>query len=396
MQIPYVWLALLLALLNAIGPFAIDAYLPAFPAIEQDLATTPLALQQSLSAYMLPFAVMMLWHGAISDALGRRRIILCGLSLFAFASLVCACASSIHMLWLGRALQGLSSGVGIIVGRAVVRDVFQGATAQRLMSHIAMVFALAPAIAPVIGGALSEVFGWRSIFVMLALLAGIQILAAWRFLPETLPPEKRQSMHPRALWLAYREILGNRAFLAMTFSMALLFAAFFQYVLSAPAFLIQHLHLTSTDFGWMFIPQVCGMLCGSFLSSRLAGNLSPKRTIGIAFMIAGLASLWNLLACYLGADTILTRIPQIALYTLGMNLAFPSMTLIALDMFPARRGTAASCQGCIQNMLMTVVAGSLAPLIWYSTRVMAWSMATMLLLSALSFAAHHFLARNKS
>ncbi|MBK9394380.1 MAG: MFS transporter [Uliginosibacterium sp.] len=206
MQIPYLWLAIILALLNAIGPFAIDTYLPAFPAIERGLATTPLAMQQSLTAYMLPFSIMMLWHGAISDALGRRRVLLWGLGLFVLASLVCVAATSIQMLWLGRALQGMSSGVGVIVGRAVVRDVLEGAAAQRLMSHVAMVFSIAPAIAPMIGGALSEAFGWRSIFVLLVLLGAVQIFVTWRYLPETLPPAQRQSLHPTYLLKAYGSI----------------------------------------------------------------------------------------------------------------------------------------------------------------------------------------------
>lgn len=389
MKIPYVWLAIILALLNAIGPFAIDTYLPAFPAIERGLATTPLALQQSLTAYMLPFSFMMLWHGAISDALGRRRVILVGLCVFMAASLVCVFATSIHMLWLGRALQGMSAGVGVIVGRAVVRDVLHGADAQRLMSHVAMVFSLAPAIAPVVGGALSETFGWRSIFVLLVVLGGVQIFVTWRFLPETLAPEQRQSLHPSYLLKTYSSILGSPGFVAMALGMSLFFAAFFQYVMSAPAFLIDHLHLKATEFGWLFIPMVSGMLVGSTLSSLLAGKLSAKRTILLAFAIATLASLWNLAANYLLPDTVLSRIPQIALHTLAMSMAFPSMALISLDMFPAQRGTAASCQGFLQNLVMAAVAGMVAPALWHSTRAMAWGMAAMLLLAALCVALHN-------
>ena len=392
MQIPYLWLAIILALLNAIGPFAIDTYLPAFPAIERGLATTPLAMQQSLTAYMLPFSIMMLWHGAISDALGRRRVLLWGLGLFVLASLVCVAATSIQMLWLGRALQGMSSGVGVIVGRAVVRDVLEGAAAQRLMSHVAMVFSIAPAIAPMIGGALSEAFGWRSIFVLLVLLGAVQIFVTWRYLPETLPPAQRQSLHPTYLLKAYGSILGSPAFVAMVLAMSLFFAAFFQYVMSAPVFLIQHLHLKATEFGWLFVPIVAGMLAGSWCSSLLAGRLTPRRTIFLAFGIAAVASLWNLLANYGLAETVATRIPQIALHTFAMSLAFPCMALIALDMFPAQRGTAASCQGFIQNMLMAGLAGFVSPLLWHSTLAMAWAMAAMLVLAALSAALHFMLA----
>ncbi|HET7776352.1 MAG TPA: MFS transporter, partial [Azospira sp.] len=125
-MISYRHLAILLATLSALGPFSIDTYLPAFPEMGQSLGATPLQVQQTLTAYLLPFAVMTLWHGALSDALGRRRVILAALALFGLASLGCTLATSIEQLWLFRALQGITAGAGIVVGRAVVRDVFQG------------------------------------------------------------------------------------------------------------------------------------------------------------------------------------------------------------------------------------------------------------------------------
>ncbi|WP_018608610.1 multidrug effflux MFS transporter [Uliginosibacterium gangwonense] len=396
MKTSYLGLAIILALLNAIGPFAIDTYLPAFPAIERSLDTTPVAMQQSLTAYMLPFSFMMLWHGAISDALGRRRVILVGLVVFLLASLLCLVAPSIHMLWLGRVLQGLSAGVGVIVGRAIVRDVLSGAQAQRLMSHVAMVFSLAPALAPILGGLLADTLGWRSIFALLVILPAIQIFVVWRFLPETLPPEKRQSLHPAYLFKAYTGILSNKGFWAISLAMSFFFGAFFQYVMSAPAFLIGHLHLQPTEFGWLFIPVVCGMLCGSGLSSKLAGKVAPHRTVLLAFMVAGLACVWNLLANFLGADVIVTRIPQIALYTFAMNLAFPSLMLMALDMYPEQRGTAASCQGFIHTLIMAVGAGLIAPLLWHSTLAMAWGMAVMLALAGGLYYVHNRLHQQAS
>ena len=157
--------AVLLAFLAAIGPFAIDTYLPSFHDIGTSLHATPLQVQQTLSFYLLPFAVMALWHGAISDALGRRRVVLVSLALFALASFGCVFATRIEHLWLMRALQGITAGAGIVISRAIVRDLFDGPAAQRLMSRISMMFALAPIIAPLIGGYLQEWFGWRSVFL---------------------------------------------------------------------------------------------------------------------------------------------------------------------------------------------------------------------------------------
>ncbi|GAB2892620.1 multidrug effflux MFS transporter [Uliginosibacterium flavum] len=381
MKISYAMLALLLAFLNAIGPFSIDAYLPAFPAMQADLATDAVAMQQSLTAYMLPFSIMMLWHGAISDALGRKRVIVAGLILFSLASLVCVFAPNVHVLIIGRALQGLSAGAGVIVGRAIVRDLFDGPAAQRLMSHIAMVFAISPAIAPILGGALGEWFGWRAIFVFLSVLALAQLVMTLRFLPETLPVEKRQSLHPAHMLAGYVQILGNPAFVLMALTMSFFFAGFFLYVMSAPVFLMQHLKLGPTEFGWLFVPLVTGMISGSLLAVRLSHRLKPAAIIRVAFCISATAAILNLLANWLLPDLIITRIPQLTIHTLALNLAFPSMTLMALDMFPDRRGMAASCQGFIHTLTMAIGAGVISPLLWDTTRHLALGMAASWLLA---------------
>ncbi|MBS1207916.1 MAG: putative transporter [Proteobacteria bacterium] len=380
-KISYPLLALLLAFLNAIGPFSIDAYLPAFPAMQSALATDAVAMQQSLTAYMIPFSIMMLWHGAISDALGRKRVIVTGLAVYVLASVLCALAPTVHVLLLGRILQGLSAGSGVIVGRAVVRDVLEGPAAQRMMSHVAMVFAVAPAVAPIMGGAMSEWFGWRAIFAFLALLASAQIFMAWRFLPETLPREKRQPLRASAMLAGYLAVLGSGRFVLIALSMSFVFLGFFLYVMSAPVFLMQHLKLGPTEFGWLFVPLVCGMISGSLTAVRLSHHLQPNAIIRLAFVISAVAALWNLAANWFLPETIATRIPQLALQTFAMNLVFPSLTLMALDMFPDRRGMAASCQGFIHTLIMAVVAGVVAPLLWDSTRQMAAGMAIMWALS---------------
>jgi len=380
-NISYPLLALLLAFLNAIGPFSIDAYLPAFPSMEQALNTDAVAMQQSLTAYMIPFSIMMLWHGSISDALGRRRVIVAGLVVYFLASLLCALAPNVHVLIIGRVLQGLSAGGGVIVGRAVVRDVLDGPAAQRMMSHVAMVFAVAPAIAPIMGGALTEAFGWRSIFFFLVLLAAAQIFMTLRFLPETLPPEKRQPLQPRNLLAGYLAVLGSGRFVLIALSMSFIFLGFFLYVMSAPVFLMQHLGLTATQFGYLFVPLVIGMICGSLTAVKLSHRLSTTRIIQLAFCISAIAAVWNIAANVFLPETVLTRIPQLALQTFAMNLAFPSLTLMALDMFPERRGMAASCQGFIHTLIMSFVAGILAPLLWDSTLQMAIAMAVMWCLS---------------
>ncbi len=393
-NISYPMLALMLAFLNSIGPFSIDAYLPAFPAMQKALATDAVAMQQSLTAYMIPFSVMMLWHGSISDALGRKRVIVAGLLVYFIASLLCAFAPNIHVLLIGRVLQGLSAGSGVIVGRAVVRDVLDGPAAQRMMSHVAMVFAIAPAIAPIMGGWLTASLGWRSIFFFLVLLSAAQLFMTWRYLPETLPVEKRQALAPRNLLAGYLAVLGSGRFVLIALSMSFIFTGFFLYVMSAPVFLMDHLGLDATQFGYLFVPLVTGMICGSFTAVKLSHRFGYGKIIGIAFCVSALAAVWNLLANFLLPDTVLTRIPQLALQSFSMNLAFPSLTLMALDMFPERRGMAASCQGFIHTLIMSAVAGVLAPLLWDSTRQMSIAMAIMCALSFVLYLGSRRLARH--
>ena len=233
-------LALLLAALSAIGPFAIDTYLPSFPDIAARLQATPLEVQQTLSAYLFAFAAMTLWHGAIADRFGRRRVILIALGLFALASLGCAFATSIGQLWFWRGLQGVTAGAGIIISRAIVRDLYDGAPAQRLMANISMMFALAPALAPLIGGWLQATWGWRSVFGFLVVASGLLLLLCMYHLQETLPPEKRQSLRPAYLLGAYRKIFSSPPFLFACAALSLNFNGFFLYVLSAPVFLMRH------------------------------------------------------------------------------------------------------------------------------------------------------------
>jgi len=392
-KISYTRLAFLLAFLNVIGPFSTDAYLPAFQAMQHDLGTDAVAMQQSLTAYMLPFATMMLLHGAISDALGRKRVILVGLALYILASLFCALAPNIHVLLIGRALQGMSAGVGVIVGRAIVRDVLDGPPAQRLMSHVAMVFALGPAIAPILGGALTAWLGWRAIFFFLVLLACAQMVMALRMLPETLPREKRQPLHLGNLLKGYTAVMLNPGFIAMSLCGAFFFAGFFLYIMSAPVFLPRHLHLGETQFGWLFVPLVTGMILGSVVAVRLSHRLSPHRIICTAFAISALAALLNLAANLWLPTTLATRIPQLAIHTFAQNIAFPALTILALDMYPSRRGMASSCQGFIQTLIMGLGAGLLVPLLWDSTLHLATAMAAVWVISFAAYLAYRFFSQ---
>lgn len=371
--------AVLLASLAALAPFAIDTYLPAFPAIGGDIGATPLELQQSLTAYLLPYALMTLWHGAISDAIGRLSAIKWGLLIFALASLGCAWAPDAHTLWFFRAVQGFSAGAGNVVARALVRDLFEGVTAQRVMAQVQMIFGLAPAIAPIAGGLLLAIH-WQAIFVFLALYAVLVLASALKFLPETVPPEKRMPLSAKQVLTGYKQIFGDTEFLRLATAFGANFAGFFVYVLAAPVFLIQHLGLNSHQFGFMFIPTVCGMVLGSWIARHIAGKFEPSRILRFAYGWMAGAALLNIAVCVLLPPLFWLNIPPIALYNVGMALAMPVLSVAALDRHPRLRGTAASGQAFLQMLLSTFSAGLLIPLLWHHPIGLALGMSAYALL----------------
>jgi DHA1 family bicyclomycin/chloramphenicol resistance-like MFS transporter len=382
-------LAFLLAALGTIGPFTIDTYLPAMHDIAATFGASPLEVQQTLTSYLFMFSLMSLWHGAISDALGRRKVILAMLGLYVLSSLGCAFATRIGDLWLLRGLQGFSACAGVVVSRAIVRDVFHGAQAQRLMAHIAMMFAIAPTIAPILGGYLQNAFGWRSIFAFMALLGVALMGSCWKWQPETLPVEHRQSLRPVYLAKAYWQVLTSPVFLAACGGMAFSLAGYFLYIMSAPMFLMRHLGVSETGFLWLFGPGMLGLLAGSWCSGRLAGKLSPWRTIRRGFQLMGVAAACNLALNLAVPPSLPWAVLPIFLYNFGNSLIIPSLTLLALDHFPEQRGLASSCQMFLQSMCNVVLAGMIAPLAWGSALSLSIGMACLGSLGAAGAWLHH-------
>ncbi len=368
-------LAFLLAALAMLGPLSVDAYLPAFPAIGQEFNAPQLAVQQTLSVYLFTYAIMMLWHGAVADALGRRPVVLVGLGLFAIATLGCAIAGNIETLWLFRALQGVCAGTGVVVGRAVIRDRFHGAEAQRLMAKITLVFGIAPAVAPVLGGVLLNTMGWRSIFWTMLVLVTALLIWSWRSFPETLPVHARQSLAPSKLWHNYKTVLRHPEFLLLASIPALNFAAFFVYIASAPIFLIELLGVSTYGFAWLFLPMILGVMLGAYISGRVAGRLSPSRTVrlGYVLMFSGIA--FDLAVAWFVVPGVPWHVLPIMLFTMGSAVTAPSVMLLLLDLFPAMRGMASSLQGFFHFALAAINAGSIAPLLAHSLKALALGMA---------------------
>jgi len=346
-----------------LGPFSIDTYLPAFSNIATTLHTGPLQVQQTLTAYLLAFGVMILWHGSLSDAFGRRNVILVSLAVFAVASLGCAAAHSIEYLWAFRVLQGISAGAGAVVGRAIIRDAYEGPDAARLLSLVTMIFSIAPGIAPILGGWIVKLFSWRGIFLFLFAFTVILAWTCHKLLPETLPPEKRHPFHPRHLLASYKQVFHSAHFHLKAGTIAFNFAGMFLYIASAPAFVTVHLKLGQDQFGWQFIPQVGGIFLGALLVNRLAGRLSIPRQVAIGFVFLIGAGIANVGYHLFFPPAIPWSVIPLFFYTFGMSLVAPGATLMVLDLFPDIRGVVASCQSFTMTILGSVVAGVAAPIL---------------------------------
>ena len=371
-------LVYVLASLAALAPFAIDTYLPAFHVMGAQLGASDVQIQQSLTFYLLPYALMTLWHGAISDSIGRITTIKWGLGVFVLASIGCAFAPNIETLWFFRALQGISGGAGNVVARAMVRDLFEGAQAQRVMATVQMLFGIAPAIAPIIGGVLLGIY-WQAIFIFLAFYSALSLWAAIRYLPETVPVEKRMPLSAKQVIKDYKVIFGDKEFNYVVLALSANFAGFFLYVLASPVFLVKQLGFTQHQFGYMFIPTVCGMILGSYLAKRAAGRYARQKVVKVAYLWMAAMVILNVLVCYILPTRPLYNILPIALFNIGMALAMPILSLVALDRHPKIRGTAASGQAFIQMMLSTVSAGLIVPLVWYAPSGLALAMAGYLI-----------------
>ncbi len=371
-------LSLVVALLAMLAPFTIDTYLPSFPDIAADLVATPLQMQQTMSLYLLAFALSTLFYGPLSDSLGRKGAATVALLIYSVSSIGCALALNIDQLILARIGQGLAASAGLVIGRAMIRDCYYGPQAQRVMAQMMLIFAIAPAVAPVIGGLLQQWFDWRAVFWFLGGL-GLLLVALLIFgSSETHPRAQRQSIHPLVVGRAYASALVSGRFMGLAFTFSLMFSGFFLYVAGAPHIIYQHLGLGVNDFWQLFVPIVGGVMLGSYIAGRLAGLVTPARTVGIGFVLMVVAGVLNLLQAELLAAAPINVIVPAALYLMGMAIAMPNLSLMGLDCFPKNRGMASAMQSFTQMGMAAVVVGVIVP---WVVGDLSWLAMAMLLLN---------------
>ena len=358
-------LTVIAALLAMIGPFSIDAYLPSFPDIEMEFGVGRAVLSQSLAIYLMAFAISTLFWGPVADRYGRRLVILCSMSLYTLGSIGCALANSAETFMLLRVVQGLAASGGFIAGRAMIRDAHDAESAHRAMSQVMMLFALAPALAPVLGGWLHDQFGWRSVFWFLSIFGSLLVLMGF-LVKETLHNEERRSIHPATVMRVYLGAILHKRFPALVLCLSLSFGGLFLYIAGAPTVIYDFLGLGSDDFGWLFIPIVAGLMLGSSISGRLAHRWPAQRTISVGLLVMIVATALNLITVNFFPVGITSLVGPLVLYVTGLAVMMPAITVLAMDCLPTHRGTAASMQGFLQSITNAAVASIAVPLL--STR----------------------------
>lgn len=377
--------ALIIAGLAALGPFSIDTYFPSFPAMAAHFGVSEIRVQSTLSFYLAALAGMNLFHGSLSDSFGRRRVILVSLGAYTVTALGCVVAPTFAWLLGLRVIQGLAGGAGMIVSRALIRDCFEGAEAQKFMSEVTMVSGLGPAIAPILGGWLHVWFGWRGPFVFLGMMGAALWCVCQIGLPESLPRHRWQSFHPGVLFRSYLRAMSHPGFLLLCLALGLGGGGFLLYVATASDVVINVLGLSTTQFGWLFLPIVSGMILGSAASGRLAGAFPPARFAKYGFTLMALGAVFSIAAVLGHTPRVPWAVLPLAVYTFGFALLAPVVTIQALDLFPEHKGLASSLQGFSHTLLFALIAGPVAPCVAHSGLKHAVGLALCMSLSCLAY-----------
>ena len=383
-------LAVLIGGLSMVSPFSIDTFFPAFHTMEKALNVSAWQLQQVITAYMVPFAFASLVHGPLSDAVGRRPVMIWGMVLYTVGSVACTFAPNYELLIASRVLQGATAGVGVVIGRAIIRDLYEGAAAQRLMNLTTMIFGLAPAVAPIIGGWVHVAFGWRAVFAVMVVCGVVFSTASWWRLPETHPPQARIPFNTRNLAATSATVLRHPEFLMLALAAAINFSSIACFIGSAPAIVEKHWGMTETSYAALFLPVITGIMFGAVVSRRIAGHMDLTRQVHMGLTITFIASSLRVLL-HFAFDPLPIPLQQALLFCCasGAQFAFPVLTLRMLDLFPAARGTAASAQSFVALLMTAFTLGIVAPKVLGHLEWIAWTSLTLTSLASVCW----FLAR---
>lgn len=353
--------AIVLGLLSAIGPFAIDMYLPALPAIATDLQASTAATQMTLMAFFVAFGVCQIAYGPVSDMVGRKPPLYFGIVLFALGSIGCGLAPSITWLIVFRFVQGLGAASVMVIPRAIIRDLHTGADATRLMSLVMLVFSVSPILAPLVGSGLIVPFGWRAVFVAVTLASVLSFLLVAFVLQETRPPEERVEVSVRSVLDGFGELFRDWRFLGLTFIGGFGMASFFAFLASSSFIYIGHFGLTPTQYGLTFSVNAISFIGASQFSGYLADRFGIARVVSVAVTCFTVATLTLFAITAAGVDSLAVLVVMLFIANAWLGLVIPSTMVLSLEDHGPIAGMASALGGTLQMItgaVMIVVASA--------------------------------------
>lgn len=353
--------AIVLGLLSAIGPFAIDMYLPALPAIATDLQASTAATQMTLMAFFVAFGVCQIAYGPVSDMVGRKPPLYFGIVLFALGSIGCGLAPSITWLIVFRFVQGLGAASVMVIPRAIIRDLHTGADATRLMSLVMLVFSVSPILAPLVGSGLIVPFGWRAVFAAVTLASVLSFLLVAFVLPETRPLEERVEVSVRSVLDGFGELFRDWRFLGLTFIGGFGMASFFAFLASSSFIYIGHFGLTPTQYGLTFSVNAISFIGASQFSGYLAERFGIARVISIAVSCFTVATLALFAVTAAGVDSLAVLVVMLFIANAWLGLVIPSTMVLSLEDHGPIAGMASALGGTLQMItgaVMIIVASA--------------------------------------
>jgi DHA1 family bicyclomycin/chloramphenicol resistance-like MFS transporter len=352
--------AVVLGLLSAVGPFAIDMYLPALPAIAADLHATTSATQMTLTMFFVAFGLCQIAYGPLSDVYGRKPPLYAGLTLFTLGSVGCALAPGVGWLIAFRIIQGMGAAAMGVIPRAIIRDLHTGNEATRLMALMMLVFSVSPILAPLGGSALIVPFGWRAVFVAVTVVALLGLVLVASLLPETRPAEQRISGSVRNVLGSFAELLGDRHFLGLTFIGGLGMASFFAFLATSSFVYIGHYGLSPTQYSLAFSVNAIGFIGASQLAAFLGGRFGMVRVVMASVSAYAAFAVLLLALTLIGFDSLRVLIPLLFTSFAFLGLVIPATMVLSLEDHGPIAGIASALGGTLQMVtggIMVAVAG---------------------------------------
>lgn len=347
----------LLAMITALDAMAIDMYLPAFPAVAQELGVSAGKIQQTLSVFLVGLALGQGLYGPLLDRFGRRWPLLIGLGIFVLGSVMAALAPNVEWLLFARFLQALGAAAGLVAPRAIVSDVCSVQESARVFSVLMQVMMIAPILAPVIGSYLLTHGGWRMVFWTLAVVGALGTAWGLRSIPETLAPAKRAPLHARAILRAYAQQCRHPAFMAYTLAGGFILGALFVYISVSPFVLIEHFGMTPQHFSYFFASNAVGVVVAGQLSLWLIQRLGEQRVLLAGIAVHAFAGLALLLAVLLGWAGLAVYLALLGLSVWTLGLVFGNLTALTMAQAGEQAGVASALMGLLQYLMGAVVGG---------------------------------------